>query len=61
MSPDGPIQLQTSPIIAEVWSVVINFCFGWPIGITPLQILSINLGTEILPGVSMAREPPKAT
>ena len=37
--------------------MVVNFCFGWPVGITPMQILAINLGTEILPGISMAKEP----
>lgn len=42
---------------AEVWSIIINFCFGWPVGITALQILTIDLGTEILPGISMAKEP----
>uniref|UniRef100_A0A914CEV4 Cation-transporting P-type ATPase N-terminal domain-containing protein n=1 Tax=Acrobeloides nanus TaxID=290746 RepID=A0A914CEV4_9BILA len=41
----------------EVWSIVINFCFGMPIGMTALQILSIDLGTEIPPGVAMSKEP----
>ncbi|KAL3101482.1 hypothetical protein niasHT_020801 [Heterodera trifolii] len=40
----------------EVWPVIINFCFGFPPGITALQILSIDLCTEILPGVSLSRE-----
>ncbi|KAI3420118.1 hypothetical protein GPALN_003443 [Globodera pallida] len=40
----------------EVWPVIINFCFGFPAGITALQILSIDLCTEILPGVSLSRE-----
>ncbi|KAE9547551.1 hypothetical protein FO519_009236 [Halicephalobus sp. NKZ332] len=44
----------TSP---EIWPIVINFCIGFPLGITSLQILAIDLGTEILPGVSMAKEP----
>jgi sodium/potassium-transporting ATPase subunit alpha len=43
----------------EVWPIIINFCFGFPQGITALQILFIDLGTEILPGVSMAKEPPE--
>ncbi|KAI1703335.1 e1-E2 ATPase domain-containing protein [Ditylenchus destructor] len=42
---------------AEAWPIIINFCFGMPMGITPLQILSIDLCTEIFPGVSMAKEP----
>uniref|UniRef100_A0A914C717 Cation-transporting P-type ATPase N-terminal domain-containing protein n=1 Tax=Acrobeloides nanus TaxID=290746 RepID=A0A914C717_9BILA len=41
----------------EVWSIVINFCFGMPIGMTALQILSVDLGTEIPPGVAMSKEP----
>ena len=41
----------------EVWPVLLNFWFGLPIGITSLQILSIDLGTEILPGIAMAKEP----
>ncbi|KAL3081830.1 hypothetical protein niasHS_012772 [Heterodera schachtii] len=40
----------------EVWPVIINFCFGFPPGITALQILSIDLCTEILPDVSLSRE-----
>ncbi|KAH7695126.1 Protein CATP-2, partial [Aphelenchoides avenae] len=42
---------------AEAWPVILNFCFGFPMGITAIQILSIDLGTEILPGVSMSKEP----
>ncbi|KAE9547419.1 hypothetical protein FO519_009368, partial [Halicephalobus sp. NKZ332] len=41
----------------EVWPIIINFCFGLPLGITSLQILSIDLGTEIMPGIAMAKEP----
>uniref|UniRef100_A0A915DYZ5 Cation-transporting P-type ATPase N-terminal domain-containing protein n=1 Tax=Ditylenchus dipsaci TaxID=166011 RepID=A0A915DYZ5_9BILA len=41
----------------EVWPIIINFCFGWPVGITALQILCIDLGSEIFPGVAMAKEP----
>lgn len=22
----------------EVWPIIINFCFGWPVGITALQV-----------------------
>lgn len=41
----------------EIWPIVINFCFGFPLGLTSLQILSIDLGTEIAPGISLAKEP----
>ncbi|KAI1707298.1 e1-E2 ATPase domain-containing protein [Ditylenchus destructor] len=37
----------------EVWPIIINFCFGFPVGITALQILCIDLGSEILPGISL--------
>uniref|UniRef100_A0A1I8AYZ5 Cation_ATPase_N domain-containing protein n=1 Tax=Meloidogyne hapla TaxID=6305 RepID=A0A1I8AYZ5_MELHA len=43
----------------EVWPIIINFCFGMPVGITALQILSIDLGTEIFPGISLANEKPE--
>ncbi|KAI1723202.1 e1-E2 ATPase domain-containing protein [Ditylenchus destructor] len=41
----------------ELWGIIINFCFGMPIGTTSLIILSIDLGTEILPGIAMCKEP----
>uniref|UniRef100_A0A915DWP8 P-type Cu(+) transporter n=1 Tax=Ditylenchus dipsaci TaxID=166011 RepID=A0A915DWP8_9BILA len=41
----------------EVWALVIKFCFGMPVGTTSLIILSIDLGTEILPGIAMCAEP----
>ncbi|KAE9555230.1 hypothetical protein FO519_001580 [Halicephalobus sp. NKZ332] len=41
----------------EIWPVLLNFWFGFPVGITSLQIFSIDLGTEIMPGIAMAREP----
>jgi len=41
----------------EVWALVLNFCFGMPIGTTALMILSIDLGTELLPGIAMCKEP----
>uniref|UniRef100_A0A915EEG3 P-type Cu(+) transporter n=1 Tax=Ditylenchus dipsaci TaxID=166011 RepID=A0A915EEG3_9BILA len=41
----------------EVWAIIINFCFGMPVGTTALMILSIDLGTEILPGIAMCKEP----
>uniref|UniRef100_A0A915DZB5 Cation-transporting P-type ATPase C-terminal domain-containing protein n=1 Tax=Ditylenchus dipsaci TaxID=166011 RepID=A0A915DZB5_9BILA len=41
----------------EVWAIVINLWFGMPAGTTSLMILSIDLGTEILPGIAMCWEP----
>uniref|UniRef100_A0A1I8AS76 Cation_ATPase_N domain-containing protein n=1 Tax=Steinernema glaseri TaxID=37863 RepID=A0A1I8AS76_9BILA len=40
----------------EVVPICLNFLFGLPMAITALQILSIDLGTEIAPAVSLAYE-----
>ncbi|TKR77856.1 hypothetical protein L596_018757 [Steinernema carpocapsae] len=40
----------------EVIPICLNFLFGLPMAITALQILSIDLGTEIAPAVSLAYE-----
>jgi sodium/potassium-transporting ATPase subunit alpha len=41
----------------ELWAMFIHYLFGMPLGITTLQILSIDLGTEILPGIALSNEP----
>ncbi|KAI6242092.1 Cation-ATPase-N domain-containing protein [Aphelenchoides fujianensis] len=41
----------------ELWALFIYYLFGMPIGITTLMILSIDLGTEILPGIALCKEP----
>ncbi len=41
----------------ELWALFIHYLFGMPLGITTLQILSIDLGTEILPGIALCKEP----
>ncbi|KAH7684523.1 CBN-CATP-1 protein, partial [Aphelenchoides avenae] len=41
----------------ELWPIIINLCFGMPQGMTTLQIMSIDLGTELAPGIAMAKEP----
>ncbi|KAK0408292.1 hypothetical protein QR680_003871 [Steinernema hermaphroditum] len=40
----------------EVVPICLNFLFGLPMALTALQILSIDLGTEIAPAVSLAYE-----
>ncbi|TMW67398.1 hypothetical protein Poli38472_011018 [Pythium oligandrum] len=40
----------------EITSVAINLAFGMPAGLTSLQILSIDLGTELGPAISLAYE-----
>uniref|UniRef100_A0A914ENH7 Cation-transporting P-type ATPase C-terminal domain-containing protein n=1 Tax=Acrobeloides nanus TaxID=290746 RepID=A0A914ENH7_9BILA len=44
-------------LVPEVWGILVHYCFGMPIGQTSLQILSIDLGTEIPPGIAMCKEP----
>ncbi|KAI6223321.1 Cation-ATPase-N domain-containing protein [Aphelenchoides besseyi] len=41
----------------ELWALFIYYLFGMPMGITTLMILSIDLGTEILPGIALCKEP----
>jgi magnesium-transporting ATPase (P-type) len=41
----------------ELWALFVYYLFGMPIGITTLQILSIDLGTEIFPGIALCKEP----
>jgi len=40
----------------EIYPVILNFAVGLPMGLTTLQILSIDLGTEIGPSISFAYE-----
>ncbi|ULT85996.1 hypothetical protein L5515_005819 [Caenorhabditis briggsae] len=44
----------------ELVPVMLNFFFGFPLGLTPVQILSIDLITDIPPAVSLAYEGPEA-
>ncbi|KAI6183429.1 Cation-ATPase-N domain-containing protein [Aphelenchoides bicaudatus] len=43
--------------LPELWALFVHYLFGMPLGITTLQILSIDLGTEILPGIALCKEP----
>ncbi|KAI6198438.1 Cation-ATPase-N domain-containing protein [Aphelenchoides besseyi] len=43
----------------EVFPIVLNFTLGMPLGLQPLQILSIDLGSELPPAVSLAYESPE--
>ena len=45
-----------SHLIVEVVPVVLNIAFLMPLGLTSLQILSIDLGTELGPAIAMAYE-----
>ncbi|ULT97470.1 hypothetical protein L3Y34_005349 [Caenorhabditis briggsae] len=44
----------------ELVPVMLNFFLGFPLGLTPVQILSIDLITDIPPAVSLAYEGPEA-
>ena len=41
----------------EVVPVILNLVFGFPLALTALQVLSIDLGTEMAPAISLAYEP----
>lgn len=43
----------------EVFPIIINFTLGMPLGLEPLQILSIDLASELPPAVSLAYESPE--
>ena len=47
-------------IFPEVISAIINLLGGLPAGLTALQILTIDLGTELGPAISLAYEKPEA-
>uniref|UniRef100_A0A7E4V984 Cation_ATPase_N domain-containing protein n=1 Tax=Panagrellus redivivus TaxID=6233 RepID=A0A7E4V984_PANRE len=43
----------------EVCPIILNFTLGLPLGLEPLQILSIDLASELPPAVSLAYESPE--
>uniref|UniRef100_A0AC35FTZ4 Cation-transporting P-type ATPase C-terminal domain-containing protein n=1 Tax=Panagrolaimus sp. PS1159 TaxID=55785 RepID=A0AC35FTZ4_9BILA len=43
----------------EVCPIILNFVFGMPLGLEPLQILSIDLASELPPSISLAYESPE--
>jgi len=40
----------------EGWPIIMNFVLGMPAAMSSLQILSVDLGTELAPAISMAYE-----
>ena len=44
-------------IVPEVISAVINLLAGLPAGLMAMQVLTIDLGTELGPAISLAYEP----
>ncbi|KAJ0404408.1 hypothetical protein P43SY_007661 [Pythium insidiosum] len=47
-------------LLPEVASAAVNLTLGMPAGLTALQILSIDLGTELGPAISLAYEGPES-
>uniref|UniRef100_A0AC34QCL7 Cation-transporting P-type ATPase N-terminal domain-containing protein n=1 Tax=Panagrolaimus sp. JU765 TaxID=591449 RepID=A0AC34QCL7_9BILA len=43
----------------EVCPIILNFTLGMPLGLEPLQILSIDLASELPPSISLAYESPE--
>uniref|UniRef100_A0A0M3I795 Cation_ATPase_C domain-containing protein n=1 Tax=Ascaris lumbricoides TaxID=6252 RepID=A0A0M3I795_ASCLU len=43
----------------EIFPVVLQFTLGMPLGLSPLQILSIDLASELPPAISLAYESPE--
>jgi sodium/potassium-transporting ATPase subunit alpha len=46
-----------SHAVPQLWGIIISYCFGMPAGINTLITLTIDLGTEIPPGIAMCKEP----
>uniref|UniRef100_A0AC35TGJ0 Cation_ATPase_N domain-containing protein n=1 Tax=Rhabditophanes sp. KR3021 TaxID=114890 RepID=A0AC35TGJ0_9BILA len=46
-------------ILPEVFPIILNFLLGMPLGLEPLQILSIDLASELPPAISLAYESPE--
>uniref|UniRef100_A0A915CEZ2 Myosin tail domain-containing protein n=1 Tax=Parascaris univalens TaxID=6257 RepID=A0A915CEZ2_PARUN len=43
----------------EIFPVVLQFTLGMPLGLSPLQILSVDLASELPPAISLAYESPE--
>jgi len=44
-------------LLPEIFTVLLTLSFGLPLGLTPLQVLSIDLGTEMAAAITLAYEP----
>ncbi|VDK60198.1 unnamed protein product [Cylicostephanus goldi] len=43
----------------EIFPIMLTFILGLPLGLSPMQILSIDLASEMPPAVSLAYEQPE--
>ncbi|CAD5227107.1 unnamed protein product [Bursaphelenchus xylophilus] len=46
-------------LFPEVFPIILNFIIGLPLGLSPLQVLSIDLACELLPSIALAFEKPE--
>lgn len=44
----------------EIFLTIMNLIFGFPVALTSLQVLSIDLGSELAPAISLAYETPES-
>jgi len=54
------VHFMFSTNLAEVVMIFIAIVIGWPLPLLPLQILWINLVTDVFPALALAVEPPAA-
>ena len=54
------VQLLLSENLAEVLFIFVSILLGWPLPLLPLQILWVNLVTDLFPALALAVEPPEA-
>jgi len=52
------VQLMLTTNLAEVIFIFASILIGWPLPLLPLQILWVNLLTDIFPALALAVEPP---
>lgn len=51
------LQLMLSKNLAVIFAILAAILFGWPLPLLPLQILWLNLVTDIFPALALALEP----
>jgi Ca2+-transporting ATPase len=54
------VHLMFSKNIGEVIAIFVAIAVGWPLPLVPLQILWMNLVTDVFPALALALEPPSA-
>ena len=54
------VQLMLSENLSEVIFIFLAIVLGWPLPLLPLQILWVNLLTDIFPALALAVEPPSS-